>query len=91
MDKLDLRLLFRFLDEEISVADDLFGLLLDLFDIANLREELCVVLAIEFLALLGEELFAHISSLVELLRSQLDIDEVSLLKDLVHFVHLLPL
>ena len=36
MDKLDLRLLLGFLDEEIGVADDLFGLLLDIFDIANL-------------------------------------------------------
>ena len=64
---------------------------MDLFDVRNLGQEFGVVLGIVLNPLFGEELFAHISSLIEFLGSQLNIDKVGLLKDLVHFIHLFSL
>lgn len=64
---------------------------MDLFDVRNLGQEPGVVLVVELLALFREELLAHVCPLVELLGSQLNVDEISFLQDLVHLVHLLPL
>ena len=64
---------------------------MNLFDVRNLGQEFCVVLRIVLNPLFGEELLAHISSLIEFLGSQLNIDKVGLLEDLVHFIHLFSL
>jgi len=66
-------------------------LLLNLFNVLHLGQEFDVVLLIILEPLLGEELLAHISSLVKLFGSQLHVNKVSFLEDLVHFVHLLAL
>lgn len=38
-----------------------------------------------------KELFTHVGPLVQLFGSKLNVDEIRLLKNFVHFVHLFPL
>lgn len=66
-------------------------MLLNLFNVLHLGQELDVVLLVVLQPLLGKELFAHVSSLVELFGSQLHVNKVCFLQYLVHFVHLLAL
>ena len=89
--ELYLTLLLALLDEEVRVPDDLVRALLNLLNVLHLGQELHVVLLVVLESLLGEELLAHVGTLVELLGAQLYVDEVGFLEYLVHLIHFLAL
>lgn len=91
MDQLDLPLLFTFLEQKVGVSNNLIRLLNDLVNIRCLAKKFGIVLLVVLHSLLLEELFAHVSPRVQLLGSQLHIDEVGFFQNFVHFVHFLAL
>jgi hypothetical protein len=91
MNQLDLSLLLRLFQEEVGISDDFIRLLDNFVDVRCFIQELSIVLLIVFVSLFCEELFTHVGPLVQLFGSQLNIDEIRLLQNLVHFIHLFSL
>lgn len=91
MNQLDLSLLLRLFQKEIGVSDDFIRLLDNFVNIRCFTQEFSIVLLIVLMSLFGKELFTHVGPLVQFFGSELHVDKIRLLKDLVHFVHLFAL
>ena len=91
MYQLNLSLFFTFFQQKVWISDNLIRLFYNFINIWSFTQELCIVLLVVFQTLLCEKLLTHVSSLIKFFCSQLDIDKVGLLKNLIHFIHFLSL
>ena len=91
VDQLNLPLLLRLFQEEIGIPYNLIRLLHNFFNVLSFAQEFGVVLLVVFVSLFGKELLTHISPLIQLFSSELNIDKVGLLQNLIHFIHLFAL